>query len=391
MGSFDLRSARDTIVVAYPRLSQWDGFLLMSLNISREASIEGSTLNAVVLNTLVQGKAEGWLPQLMYEMAKDRPMNRAVQELFLQYAADMVSEAKRKDLQARVAEAYASFGLAPPLVVQQAGTVTEEIKPTDAGLQRTLREDLGFLNVAQWREKLYRLEGRVCRVELNDARGSMGTAFLVGPSAVMTNYHVLGAVVEGTHPAAQVRCRFDYKVLPGGRVADGMPVGLAGDGILGSAPPSPGERAGTPDTPPPEPGQLDYVLARLERPIGDEPVGSDGPARGWVEVPGAQPALAGMAALVILQHPLRQPLKLALDTLPKVELRHGGLRVRYATNTEAGSSGSPCFDKDWKLVALHHYGDPASHTPTFNQGIPIGLIRESLSAAARAQLGGPCD
>ena len=33
-------------------------------------------------------------------------------------------------------------------------------------------------------------------------------------------------------------------------------------------------------------------------------------------------------------------------------------RVRYRTNTEEGSSGAPCFDKDWELVALHHSGDP---------------------------------
>jgi V8-like Glu-specific endopeptidase len=31
--------------------------------------------------------------------------------------------------------------------------------------------------------------------------------------------------------------------------------------------------------------------------------------------------------------------------------------VRYAVNTEPGTSGSPVFDKDWRLVALHHLGD----------------------------------
>ena len=63
----------------------------------------------------------------------------------------------------------------------------------------------------------------------------------------------------------------------------------------------------------------------------------------------------------------------------------GKTRVRYATNTEAGSSGSPVFDLDWNLVALHHLGDPAyDHPPAYNQGVPIDKIRERLTKAGKA-------
>jgi V8-like Glu-specific endopeptidase len=62
-----------------------------------------------------------------------------------------------------------------------------------------------------------------------------------------------------------------------------------------------------------------------------------------------------------------------------------GTRLRYRTNTEHGSSGSPCFDCDWNLVALHHYGDPAYHkNPEFNQGIPIRAIRQLLESRGKA-------
>jgi V8-like Glu-specific endopeptidase len=64
---------------------------------------------------------------------------------------------------------------------------------------------------------------------------------------------------------------------------------------------------------------------------------------------------------------------------------HADLRLRYKTNTEAGSSGSPCFTMDWTLVALHHLGDPArAPAPAFNQGIPIELIRQRIVAQGQA-------
>ena len=31
-------------------------------------------------------------------------------------------------------------------------------------------------------------------------------------------------------------------------------------------------------------------------------------------------------------------------------------RLFYQTDTKPGSSGSPVFNKDWKVVALHHKG-----------------------------------
>ena len=52
-----------------------------------------------------------------------------------------------------------------------------------------------------------------------------------------------------------------------------------------------------------------------------------------------------------------------------------------ATNTERGSSGSPCFTPGWVLTALHHSGDPdfdAGHEAAYNEGVPIGGIVEMM-------------
>ena len=79
-----------------------------------------------------------------------------------------------------------------------------------------------------------------------------------------------------------------------------------------------------------------------------------------------------------------KPLKLAVDTESVIEMNAIQNRVRYATNTEAGSSGSPVFDLDWNLVALHHFGDPAyDHPPAYNQGVPIDKIRDRIVKCGR--------
>ncbi len=74
------------------------------------------------------------------------------------------------------------------------------------------------------------------------------------------------------------------------------------------------------------------------------------------------------------------PMKLAMDTQAVIGRNKNATRILYRTNTEPGSSGSPCFTLDWNLVALHHYGDPCWQAPKFNQGVPIELIRRRIEA-----------
>ena len=89
----------------------------------------------------------------------------------------------------------------------------------------------------------------------------------------------------------------------------------------------------------------------------------------------AAPNVTPDSALFIIQHPQGQPLKLAFHVVREIK----PTRITYGTNTREGSSGSPCFDYRWDLVALHHSGDPAYKT-TNNQGIPIAAIRRRLTS-----------
>jgi V8-like Glu-specific endopeptidase len=65
--------------------------------------------------------------------------------------------------------------------------------------------------------------------------------------------------------------------------------------------------------------------------------------------------------------------------------------LQYLTDTLPGSSGSPVFDRDWNVVALHHSGgwlaEPGSSDKTTdyrNEGILIDVIMAGIQAATKA-------
>jgi V8-like Glu-specific endopeptidase len=83
------------------------------------------------------------------------------------------------------------------------------------------------------------------------------------------------------------------------------------------------------------------------------------------------------------------PLKLALDSEGVLGYSPNERRLRYRTNTLNGSSGSPVFNQDWEILALHHAGDPQYpylNRGAYNEGVPIAAIWKHLSADVKAQI-----
>jgi hypothetical protein len=252
---------------------------------------------------------------------------------------------------------------------------------------------------AAWRSRLGVLEARVCQVEVD---GQTGTGFLVGPSALMTNYHVLRPLLEGTVGPDAVAARFDFRFDEAGAFVPGTVYTLADDWCVDASPPSAVDEKPDQEGIFPEPENLDFAVVRLAPdaatglPPGKVPLGKPNPAdptplpeRGCIPLPTVEHPFAKQTALHILQHPGGMPITLALDTSGVFEVdkvngtgfNGNRTRVRYRTNTGKGSSGSPCFDKDWNLVALHHAGDPnypKLKKADYNQGVPISRIRERL-------------
>ncbi len=80
----------------------------------------------------------------------------------------------------------------------------------------------------------------------------------------------------------------------------------------------------------------------------------------------------------IIQHPKGRSKELSLHD-NKVTYIYNKV-IRYTADTEPGSSGSPVFNDDWELVALHHAGWSEVEGEATNEGIRISAIVEYLVA-----------
>jgi hypothetical protein len=252
--------------------------------------------------------------------------------------------------------------------------------PSRESLESLIKPKNKFFDFEPWVQHLIEIGPRVCRIAIDASQHTVyGTGFLVGPDLVLTNYHVVESVILGEQgrttargecvTTGDVQFLFDYKTLPdGSTVNPGVRYLLNGstltNWLVHASPPSPLDDKPRPGAVP-EPDQLDFALLRLADSPGD--------MRGWIDLPCEPPELTPGMAWFILQHPRSKPLKLAIDTDGVIAVNANGTRVTYTTNTEGGSSGSPCFNSDWILAGLHHRGDP-DFGHTSNEGIPIAAI-----------------
>lgn len=216
----------------------------------------------------------------------------------------------------------------------------------------------------------------------NDVRG---TGFLIGTKYVLTNFHV----VEGCR-SSELSCRFDVKRYALGGVSLGPDISVTN--ILAKSRYSEMEANGSytyGTKKQPSADELDYAVLELKEKIGCQNIEVNRKVhlkRGWLELPSDQPDVDQESNVSILQHPRGGPMQVAEGELDPYQ-PSSGTRIRYQTNTQNGSSGSPCFrlkngsEDEMSLVALHNYGDPGwqGEQSAFNHGIPIELIARDLT------------
>jgi hypothetical protein len=324
----------------------------------------GDNLRQVAYKVIAQAEDDSWTAALLAGARTAKPSNDALLTFGQQ------------------------FGLAPAT-------------PASGALERTIRDANGTLDVVPWRTRMGAIEGQVCRVEVQSSvPPDFGTGFLLGPDVLLTNYHVLEAVISGQVPPLKVSLRFDYKMLAKGPTVNGGTVYRLAEPkwLLDESPYSAHDLKDDEDGNP-TPLELDYALVRVKGAPGNDPVGGPGvrgphsEPRGWIDIPATTHDFMALPSVFIMQHPEGGPLKLAFDTQSVIGVNANNSRVRYKTTTEPGSSGSPCFDANWNLIAMHHSGDPRYEKlrrAEYNQGVPIAAIVALLEARKkRGLLGDP--
>ena len=114
--------------------------------------------------------------------------------------------------------------------------------------------------------------------------------------------------------------------------------------------------------------KLDYVLLKVENDISQA---KDIKPAQWKV--GNSP----QTGIHLLQHPQGDSMKLSISNDGITGIYEDVGLIQYVNKTAGGSSGSPCFDDDWKLVALHH-AERARYFGSIREGILFSSIYQDL-------------
>jgi hypothetical protein len=226
---------------------------------------------------------------------------------------------------------------------------------TDVGLEKIFGE-AGFHTLAWFRDALERCRW-VARIE-DECGDGIGTGFLVdgsalherlAPAVLLTNAHVIPQAIEPASARVTFRGR-----EPAGPDVERYLI----DELVWSSPRE----------------ALDVSVLTLRR-VPD----------GFVRCP-VQPELSPMRSrpqVLIIGHPSGR-MKPMFSIQNNLVLDYDNTYVHYTAATLPGSSGSPAFDRDWRLVGLHHSGSEimrklhGSGTYPANEGVRISAIRAAI-------------
>lgn len=208
--------------------------------------------------------------------------------------------------------------------------------------------DVGFLNRAVQQSR------SVCRV-LVDSIGAYGTGVLIAPDLVLTNYHVL-VPQDGGLTLEQVAAdtTFAFGVYSAQAKEKEQGFRTASEPVVAYSPTD----------------ELDFVLLRVVENVKF--------AEGVAPTPINSVVPALKSSMTILQHPNGGDMQLAIDKNAVTFADPTTGIVQYLTRAASGSSGSPCYDADWRLVALHR-AERARTIGSVREGILMHCIAERIA------------
>jgi endonuclease G len=180
------------------------------------------------------------------------------------------------------------------------------------------------------------LAGRaVGRIQLRVSSGDVvgyGTGFLIGPGVLMTNQHVFESAADAQHSMVD----FDYELGVDGRERVAYHFALDPQRHFYSN------------------HDLDFATVAVV-PQSLEG-GRDLASYGWLKLSGEPGKSDPGEYLTIIQHPGGEMKQVCVRE--NKLLKYLDQTLWYLTDTVAGSSGSPVFNRFWQVAALHHSGVP---------------------------------
>ncbi len=172
------------------------------------------------------------------------------------------------------------------------------------------------------------------RIDIRDRSGrrlGFGTGFLVSPRLLLTNNHVLGSPQDATHSLIE----FDYEADVHGNIRQAVAFGLDPSSFFVTD------------------EDLDFTLVAVRA----ESVVDLKPANwGWNRLLEEEGLIVKGEYVSIIQHPNGETKQIAMRENRVIDLLDDFMH--YQTDTAPGSSGSPVFNDQWEIVALHHSGVP---------------------------------
>ena len=206
------------------------------------------------------------------------------------------------------------------------------LHPNDGqGLERILGTsdllEVNFLDIG-------RRAGRaVGRIQVRDSGGRVrefGTGFVVSPNLLLTNNHVLPTADSARRSLIDFDYEDDENFNPRPPVVFGLDPNRF---FLTNA-------------------ALDYTV------IAVRPSSVDGrwplATFGYLPLSAHEGKILVSEYVAVIQHPGGAPKKIALRNNKLVDLFDDF--IHYTTDTDRGASGSPVFNDQWQVVALHHAG-----------------------------------
>jgi endonuclease G, mitochondrial len=195
----------------------------------------------------------------------------------------------------------------------------------------------------------------VGRILIKDNRGRLigyGTGSMISPTLMLTNHHVL----DNPQTAATSQVEFDYQDGIDGKLLDVSTFGFDPDRFFLAD------------------EELDFAIVAVRAGLGE--LTKFGFNR-LIESQGK--ALVG-EFVTIVQHPRGEKKQVALRENRIID---GPEKyVHYSADTEPGSSGSPVFNDQWEVIALHHASVRVPQHTEFggvlNEGIRVQSILETV-------------